>query len=239
MIPDITFKEFANKLFEKKDTPNLLYISAISGQPNYHFSRYPYTWEEIIDYIDRWLYNIPIYKIDVEVYSAIEILKEYNGVPFSNTIQNIENFELINKLKEFIKLKANEVKGKAEAEQREAKEVKKVKQKEQTEKKKEETKFENYLSCPEEQKKALMEKLRQLFKTAEPIKAYFILQALHSLEYFDLAERGRSKKIKAINNEFGTMYSDENINKPYREWKRNQRDDDQEITKFKNILTSD
>lgn len=205
MIPEITFKEFANKLFEKKDTPNLLYISAISGQPNYHFFLFPYTWEDIIDYIDRWLYNIPIYKIDVEVYSAIEILKEYKGVPFSDTIQNIENFKLINKLEEFIKLKANEVKGKAEAEQREAKEVKKVKQKEPKN-----NVFEDYLLCENEvQKQHLMEKLEQLYKTAEARDAFIIYKALEQIGYIATKERGKQEVYDAINIRFGKNWKNQ------------------------------
>lgn len=251
MIPDITFKEFVNNLFDYTKTPleNRNWITATKD----NLFTYAYTWAEIEDYINRWLKMVPIDKLDIEVNTAFDIMDKivdawyllnfnhtggrtgYNDDPYIDRLDR-EEFYFHTQVREYIWKQA---KGFREIE--EAGLAKKARlAKEQTEKKNKELKFEKYLLCQEDQKKPLMEKLRQLFITAEPIKAYFILQALHSLEYFDLAERGRSKKIKAINNEFGTMYSDENINKPYREWEKNERkrDDDQEITKIKNILTS-
>ena len=267
MIPDITFKEFVNNLFDYTKTPleNRNWITATKD----NLFTYAYTWAEIEDYINRWLKMVPIDKLDIEVNTAFDIMDKivdnWYQINFNNPTGRCgydddidpyiskldwEEFYLHTKVREFIWKQAKGLREIEEARlaKERAEEARLAKEraekarlaKEQTEKKKEETKFENYLSCPEEQKKALMEKLRQLFKTAVPIKAYFILQALHSLEYFDLAERGRSKKIKAINNEFGTMYSDENINKPYREWEKNnrKRDDDQEITKIIKLLKS-
>ena len=247
MIPEITFKEFINTLFEYTKTP-LKERGWITATKDDLFT-YAYTWAEIEDYINRWLKRVPIDKLDIEVDTAFYIMDKivdawyflnfnhtggrtgYDEDPYFSYIfiLDTEEFFLDTKVREFIWKQAKGFR-----------EIEEVNQANQAKKEKEEPKdFKDYLKCPEEQKKPLMEKLRQLFKTeAEPIKAYFILQALHSLGYFDLAERGRSKKIKAINNEFGTMYSDENINRPYRMWERKERDDDQEITKFKNILTS-
>lgn len=244
MIQDITFKEFVNNLFDYTKTP-LEKRNWLTATKDNLFT-YAYTWAEIEDYINRWLKIGPIDKLDVEVNTAFyimdKIVDNWYQINFNNPTGRCgydddidpyiskldwEEFELLDRLKELI---WNKVRG-----------LREIEEVEQTKKKNEEPKdFKDYLLCPPDMKEALMEKLRQLFKTeAEPIKAYFILQALHSLGYFDLAERGRSKKIKAINNEFGTMYSDENINRPYRIWNRDERDDDQEITKFKNILTSD
>lgn len=242
MIPDITFKEFVNNLFDYTKTPleNRNWITATKD----NLFTYAYTWAEIEDYINRWLKMVPIDKLDIEVNTAFDIMDKivdawyllnfnhtggrtgYNEDPYIDRLDR-EEFFLHTKVREFI--------------WKQAKGLREIEEVEQTKKENKEPKdFKDYLLCPPDKKEALMEKLRQLFKTeAEPIKAYFILQALDSLKYFDLAERGRSKKIKAINNEFGTMYSDENINRPYRIWERKERDDDQEITKFKNILTSD
>lgn len=100
-------------------------------------------------------------------------------------------------------------------------------------KKKEEVKdFEKYLICPPEKKNDLMDKLKLLFKTAKPKKAYLILRALHTLGYLDLEERDRSNKICAINKEFGKNYSYESINGHCRIWLRKERDDDQEVDRI-------
>lgn len=242
MIPDITFKEFVNNLFDYTKTPleNRNWITATKD----NLFTYAYTWAEIEDYINRWLKMVPIDKLDIEVNTAFDIMDKivdawyllnfnhtggrtgYNDDPYIDRLDR-EEFFLHTKVRELIWKQAKGFR-----------EIEEVNQAKQTKKEKEEPKFEDYLLCPQEEKKALMEKLRQLFKTAEPIKAYFILQALHSLRYFNLTERGRSNKIKAINKEFAKMYSDENINKPYREWERKMRYDDNEITKIKNILTS-
>lgn len=252
MIPDITFKEFVNNLFDYTKTP-LEKRNWLTATKDNLFT-YAYTWAEIEDYINRWLKMVPIDKLDIEVNTAFDIMNKivdawyllnfnhtggrtgYNDEPYIDRLDR-EEFYFHTQVRELIWKQAKEVRKIEEARLAEEKRIKE----EQTKKKKEELKFEEYLLCPQDKKEALMKELRELFKTAQPIKAYFILRALHDLNFFDLAERGRSKKIKAINKEFGTNYLDENINKPYREWTRDERksNDEQEITKIKNVLTSD
>ena len=136
MIPEITFKEFINTLFEYTKTP-LKERDWITAHKNilYNNDSYAYTWGEIEDYINRWLIKIPISKLDDEVRTAYDIMdkivNDWYLLNFDHKggrvicdenskhllIYDIEEFELHTKIREFIYLKAEKIKKEAGAKQ--------------------------------------------------------------------------------------------------------------------------
>jgi hypothetical protein len=215
MIPDITFKEFVNNLFDYTKTPleNRNWITATKD----NLFTYAYTWAEIEDYINRWLKMVPIDKLDVEVNTAFEIMDTivvawyllnfnhtggrtgYFDEPYIDRLDN-EEFYLHTQINELI---WNKVRGLKEAEKARLAE-------EQTKKEEKEFKFEDYLLCLEDKKKALMEKLELLYKTAKPKDGYIILRGLEEAGFMHKMQKRPKVFINAINERFGVNFKQQN-----------------------------
>lgn len=213
MIQDITFKEFVNNLFDYTKTP-LEKRNWITATKDNLFT-YAYTWAEIEDYINRWLKIGPIDKLDIEVNTAFDIMDKivdnwyqinFNNPtgrcgydddidPYISKLDN-EEFYLLDRLKELI---WNKVRGLKEAEKARLAE-------EQTKKEAKDYKFEDYLLCPEDQKKALMEKLEQLYITAKPKDGYIILRGLEDAGFMKKMQERPKVFINAINKRFGVNF---------------------------------
>ena len=213
MIPDITFKEFVNNLFDYTKTP-LEKRNWLTATKDNLFT-YAYTWAEIEDYINRWLKMVPIDKLDIEVNTAFDIMDKivdnWYQINFNNPTGRCgydddidpyiskldwEEFFLHTKVREFI--------------WKQAKGLREIEEVEQTKKKKEEPKFEKYLDCPEEQKKPLMEKLERLYRTAKARDAFIIYKALEQIGYIATKERGKQEVYDAINIRFGKNWKNQN-----------------------------
>jgi len=249
MIPDITFNEFVNNLFDYTRTP-LEKRNWLTATKDPLFT-YAYTWAEIEDYINRWLKMVPIDILDIEVKTAFDIMNKivnawyllnfnytggrtgYDVDPYIARLDR-EEFYLHTKVRELIWKQAREVRKIEEARLAEEKRIKE----EQTKKKKEETKFENYLRCPEEQKKALMKKLRQLFITAEPKDAFMIYKAMEELGFIQPKERGKKRLYEAINTEFNKNYSPQNFDGHNTIYKGNKNNYKDEVRSYKDFLNN-
>lgn len=251
MIPDITFKEFVNKLFEYTTKPleERNWLTA-TKDPLFTFA---YTWAEIEDYINRWLKKVPIDILDSEVKTAFDIMNKivdnWYQINFNNPtgrcgydddinpyILNLdrEEFYLHTKVRELIWKQAKEVRTIEEARLAEEKRIKE----EQTKKKKEELKFEEYLLCPPDKKEALMEKLRELFKTAQPKDAFMIYKAMEELGFIQPKERGKKRLYEAINTEFNKNYSPQNFDGHNTIYKGNKNNYKDEVRSYKDFLNN-
>ncbi|NBL01053.1 MAG: hypothetical protein EOM50_24270 [Erysipelotrichia bacterium] len=203
MIPEKTFEEFANNLFGYTKVP-LESRGWITAKENKQFS-YCYTWGEIEDYISRWLEKVQASRLDDEVNQVFKMLNNivdnWYQINFNNPTGRCgydddidpyiseldwEEFELLDRLKEYIYKRAREAKG-----------IKTVD-------------FEDYLLCSEEQKQPLMEKLEQLYRTAEARDAFIIYKALEQIGYIATKERGKQEVYDAINIRFGKNWKNQN-----------------------------
>lgn len=224
MIPDITFKEFVNNLFGYTKVP-LESRGWITAKKDKLFT-YSYTWGEIEDYISRWLEKVPASRLDDEVNTAFDILDKivdnWYLINFDNPTgrcdydENLklysqldnEEFELLDYLKDYILKRAKEAKQLKEG----SEEVKQTKKKKQ--KPKEEV-FEDYLLCAPEEKIILMEKLKQLYKTAKAKNGFIIYRALEEAGYIVIREWGREEVYQAINKRFGKNFSNQSYQGHY------------------------
>lgn len=127
MITDIPFKDFIDKLFAYTKVP-LSNRGWITAQSNDNYP-YCYTWGEIEDYINRWLKKTPINKRENEVQTAFsmmdKIIKDWYLLNFNQSNGRVEyeedfdpytekldreEFYLHTKIKEYIHIKAREMK---------------------------------------------------------------------------------------------------------------------------------
>lgn len=243
MIPDMKIEEFVNNLFDYTKTPleNRNWITALyDNNITYH-----YDWGEIEDYINRWLKLGSIDKLDAKVKKALTAMDKivddwyllnfnhtggrtgYNDDPYIDRLDR-EEFYFHTQVREFIWKQAKGFR-----------EIEEVNQANQAKKKKEEPKdFKDYLSCPEEQKEALMEKLRQLFKTAEPKDAFMIYKAMEELGFIQPKERGKKRLYEAINTEFNKNYSPQNFDGHNTIYKGNKNNYKDEVRSYKDFLNN-
>lgn len=249
MIPDITFEEFVNNLFDYTKTPleNRNGITALyDNNITYH-----YDWGEIEDYINRWLKLGSIDKLDAKVKKALTAMDKivddwyllnfnhtggrtgYNDEPYIDRLDR-EEFYFHTQVRELIWKQAKEVRTIEEARLAEEKRIKE----EQTKKKKEELKFEEYLLCPQDKKEALMKKLRQLFRTAEPKDAFMIYKAMEELGFIQPKERGKKRLYEAINTEFNKNYSPQNFDGHNTIYKGNKNNYKDEVRRYKDFLNN-
>jgi len=251
MIPDITFNEFVNNLFDYTKVP-LESRGWLTATKDDLFT-YAYTWGEIEDYISRWLKLGSIDKLDAKVKKALTAMDKIVDAwyllnfnhkggrcgyddDFNPYILNLdwEEFNLHTKVRELIWKQAKEVRKIEEARLAEEKRIKE----EQTKKKKEELKFEEYLLCPPDKKEALMEKLRELFKTAEPKDAFMIYKAMEELGFIQPKERGKKRLYEAINTEFNKNYSPQNFDGHNTIYKGNKNNYKDEVRSYKDFLNN-
>ncbi len=237
MIPEITFKEFVNNLFDYTQIP-LEKRGWITAREDINFS-YAYTWGEIEDYINRWLNKVPITQLDNEVNTAFNIMEkivdywylinfnhEGGRVGYDDddvcfdpyvTAKEYGDFELHTKLRELIYLKAksrklNYLKAKSRELDYLRANVKAnlLKAKKINGKKVELKVFEDYLICETEKKQLLINKLEQLYKTATARDAFIIYSALEETGYILKRGRGRQEVYTAINKRFGKNWKNQN-----------------------------
>lgn len=257
MIPEITFKEFINTLFEYTKTP-INERGGFTALKNIIYNKvsYAYTWGEIEDYINRWLIKVPISKLDDEVDTAFFIMdkivddwylinyKHEGGrsgyddelLDTDKNINDFEDFHLHTKIREFIFLRAEEIKKEEEAKQREAKEAKQAGQKINKQGKK----FEDYLSgIEEENKEQLMGTIKKLLSKNNHQTSFFVVMALQQAGYISQGEKFEDGFYEALNISFNTNFYSQVFSQYYENSKKDKKRDlyNKEIEQLKLELT--